>query len=1187
MILFCITLCVCFFGLMTPVFSRDSRFRLSTFSIGVFVCCLGLANSAAAQAVGGTISGTVKDIQGAVLTNAEAVFTNAANGVTTTVQTNNDGLFRAANLQPGTYNLKITFSGFSTGVKSGIDLNVGANVTVDFILKVASADQDVTVTGMQASVDLASSTLSYDVTGTTIRELPLNGRDFTSLATLNPSVSTLNGEAASSGSMRSGRGKALSVSGSRPAANNFLFDGISMNDQSNNTPGSILGTTLGVDAIDQFTLLADTFPAEYGNASGAILNAVTRSGTDKIHGSAFYFGRNSALDALNKFDVTTLPDPAYRRHQYGGTLGGPLIKDKMFWFGNYEAISQLQGTTQLIKVPTNATWALADPSVRAYQAYYPKTTAAQDANATCQIGVGITVPNAACSTQIPLVNTTVGNEKYGLVKFDYKITEKDSFASSYYIDRAALLTPDNFNNQITQTITHRMGSSLEYTRTISPSVVNIARVGFARNVDEADPSLTKVLNPALNQIGKAYDFVPGKGNGSVSISGNPISALANNPRAADFNDAWYTSYQGYEDLLVTKGTHAMKFGGNTNYMEYNNIGTNLQGGSFTISSGLASFLQNGQNTGTSAGKNLTGSAGNLSGTFAATLNTFNYPFNVAGSPQYLDSFTSNLRHFRMAIIGVFAQDDWKVLPNLTLNLGVRYEVTTSPRDTGNKVAILRHLADPAPTLEPPISLHNPSLKNVSPRIGFSYDPFRNGKTAIRAGYGIFDSLDLLGEYDLVLERSFPFFTQEVEATSNGISLTKTFPSTAYCLAAQDIPQFGYVDPAFNGGNCAGQSNSANPAFRTAYIDPAPPRSYIMQWNANIEQQLGAWAITTGYVGSRGIHLLQVERNMNTVMPTVVGSGQAARYFYPAVPVGAPLKKLNPNFASINCTATFNSDSYYDGFHLSVKHNLRKGFQVIGSYAFGKSLDESSSIASTSTGSGYPNAIGNPQPLLPRINKGRSDFDIKNNATISLLYDVPKNNFGFRPLSVAARGWELSGIYRVQSGSPFTVTLSGDETPIDPAGKVKYNGIAETDTNGATAGERPNVAAGCQVTKPGVLKKYNKVASYINVGCLSIPNPSDSYNGQPGVFLGNMSRNMLSAPGYQDVDVSFIRNDNFGDRFKGQLRFELFNALNHPNYAAPVSSGFTEPLSSTSTFGQILSTGGNAARLIQYGYKITF
>jgi hypothetical protein len=1175
------------FGLMTLVQSRALRIRLTSLSVAVVFCCLGLTNYALAQAVGGTIAGTVKDVQGGVLPEAVAVFTNTNTGVRTTVQTNGDGLYRASNLQPGPYDVKITFSGFSTGVKSGVVLNVGANVTIDFTLQVATADQNVTVAGTEASVDLASSTLSYDVTGTTIRELPLNGRDFTSLATLNPSVSTLNGEASSSGSMRSGRGKALSVSGSRPAANNFLFDGISMNDQSNNTPGSILGTTLGVDAIDQFTLLADTFPAEYGNASGAILNAVTRSGTNKIHGSGFYFGRNSALDALNKFDVTTLPNPAYRRHQYGGTLGGPLIKDKMFWFGNYEAISQLQGTTQLIKVPTNATWALADPAVQVYQAYYPKTTAAQDASASCQTGTGITVPNAACSTQIPIVNTTVGNEKYGLGKFDYKITEKDSFASSYYMDRASLLTPDNFNNQITETITHRMGASLEYTRTISSSLVNIARVGFARNVDEADPSLTKVLNPALNQTGKAYDFVPGKGNGSISISGNPISALSNNPKAADFNDAWYTSYQAYEDFLVTKGTHAMKFGGNTNYMEYNNIGTNLQGGSFTISSGLASFLQNGQNTGASAGKNLTGSAGNLAGTFAATLNTFNYPFNVAGSPQYVDNFTSSVRHFRMAIIGGFAQDDWKALKNLTLNLGVRYEVTTSPWDTGNKVAILRHLTDSAPTVGPPISLHNPSLKNISPRIGFSYDPLSNGKTAIRGGYGIFDSLDLLGEYDLVLERSFPFFTQEVEATSNGISLNKTFPSTAYCLAAQDITQYGYVDPAFNGGNCAGQSNSANPAFRTAYIDPAPPRSYIMQWNLNIEQQLGGWAFTAGYVGSRGIHLLQVERNMNTVMPTVVGSGETARYFYPAVPIGAPLQKLNTNFASINCTATFNSDSYYDGFHLSVKHNLSKGFQVIGSYAFGKSLDESSSIASTSSGTGYPNAIGNPQPLLPRINKGRSDFDIKNNATISLVYDVPKNSFSFKPFSVAASGWEVSGIYRVQSGSPFTATLTGDETPIDPTGKVKYNGITETDTNGATAGERPNVTSGCQVTNPGVLKKYNKVASYINVGCLSVPNASDSYNGQPGIFLGNMSRNMLSAPGYQDVDMSFIRNDNFGDRFKGQLRLELFNAANHPNYAAPVSSGFTSPLSSTSTFGQIQSTGGNSARLIQYGYKVTF
>jgi Carboxypeptidase regulatory-like domain/TonB dependent receptor/TonB-dependent Receptor Plug Domain len=1169
--------------------SRMSRVQLTTAGI-VVLCSLAVGGSAAAQTMGGSISGTVKDTQGGAIPGVAAVFTNSTTGVTTPVQTNQAGLYRASNLQPGTYNLRVTIAGFSTGIKNGIVLNVGGDLTVDFTLGVAGVDQNITVTGTQAGVDLTTSSLSYDVNSTAMRELPLNGRDFTSLATLNPSVSTLNGEAASAGSMRSGRGKALTISGNRPAANNFLFDGISMNDQSNNTPGSILGVTLGVDAIEQFTLLSDTFPAEYGNASGGILNAVTRSGTNHVHGSAFYFGRNSAIDALNYFDQTSLPNPAFRRNQYGATAGGPIKRDKAFWFADFEAISQLQGLTQLIKVPTLASWSNADSAIQKFQPYYPATTLAQDSTATCQSGVLY-----ACYDTIPIVNTTIGNEDYGLGKVNYKITDRDSFLASYFLDFGDLKAPDTFNNQITDTKTHRMGLAMEYTRTISPSIVNIARAGYSRNLDQgALPSTTQVLNPALNNTGFGYDFVPGKGAGGISVTN--LTSLTANPLATDFNKAGYNSYQEYDNLLITKGTHSFKFGANFNRMQYNNIGTNLQGGSFTITSSLSSFLQNGLTTGTHAGKN----TASIAGTYGSTLNAYAYP-DALNAPVYVGTYNGNLRAFRQNIIGMFAQDDWKALSNLTINYGLRYEFVTLPTDADNRVAILKHLTDSAPTVGGPIALGNPSLKDLSPRIGFSYDPFHNGKTALRAGFGLFDSLDLLNEYDLVLERSFPYNTQESLATSNGINLNGSFPSTGYCLGAQYDTTTGNVDPAFKGGNCTGITpQSKIPSLRTSYIDPSPPRSYIMQWNINIEQQLGAWRVTAGYVGSRGIHQLEVERNINTVMPTVVGSGVTARYFYPAVqkaPTGQtqPLLKLNPNFASINCSATFNIDTYYDALHLSVKHDLSKGFQVMGSFSYGKSIDEASSTASTSSGTGYAYAIGSPQPLMPIINRGRSDFDIKNNAAISVVYDVPTNHFGFKPLSVAANGWEVTTVYRVQSGTPFTVALTGDEPYFNPATpSVSYLGESETDTTGSTVGERPNVVQGCKLTNPG------NVSHYINTSCFTYPNQNDSNGGVPGTFLGNESRNAMSGPGYQNADVAFIRNDSFGEHVKGQLRFEFFNVANHPNFSVPaVTSGLgaatvnpatlaITPAGPVSSFnGSIQSTGGNIPRQIQYGYKITF
>jgi hypothetical protein len=692
-----------------------------------------------------------------------------------------------------------------------------------------------------------------------------------------------------------------------------------------------------------------------------------------------------------------------------------------------------------------------------------------------------------------------------------------------------------------------------------------------------------VLNKALLQKGDGYDFVPGRGAGAISVTN--LTGLTAAPSATDYNDAGYTSYQEYDNLILIKGTHSMKFGGNINRMEYNNIGTNLIGGSYTITGSLISFLQNGEKT--------NGNTASLAGTVGAGLNTFAFPYNVAGSPTYLNGYDQELRAYRQTLFGMFAQDSWKALSNLTLNYGARYEFVTIPTNADNNNAILRNLTDPAPTVGGPMALGNPSLKDISPRIGASYDPFKNGKTAIRAGWGIYDSLDLLNEYDLVFERSFPYFTQESLATSNGINLNGTFPSTGYCAGAQDIPQFGYVDPSFNaGGNCFGLSPQGSAYLRTAWINPSPPRSYVMQWNFNIEQQLGAWGITVGYVGSRGVHLLQVERNMNTVMPTQTPEG----WFYPAVLKGSPLIKLNPNFASINCTASFNADSEYDALHLSVTRSLRAGLQVIGSFAYGKSIDTSSSTASTSSGTGYAYAIGSPQPMIESINRSRSDYDLKNNATISAVYEVPQNHFGNAALRWAANGWEATGIYKIQTGTPFTVTLTGDEPYLNPNNLTQsYYGETETDTTGATTGERPNVVPGCKLTNPG------NIAHYINTSCFTYPSQSSGYLGTPGTFLGNESRNSMSAPGYQDADVSFVRNDKFGERFRGQFRLEFFNVANHPNFGGPATTSgmaaasvntttgvITTPAGPTSAFtGQITSTNGNIPRQIQYGYKLSF
>ena len=1076
-------------------FGRDGTFlALKLAVIGTL-----LAGSVLAQTVGGTITGTVKDPQGSLIPTTAVKLVNVETGVTTEQLTNSAGIYRAANLQPGHYDATVTNPGFSTGVQHNVNLNVGAEVTVDFALTVAGVASSVEVTGQVSAVDTASSTLTYDVSGTTIRELPLNGRDFTSLAALQPGVASMG----TTGGIRAGLGNKLSISGTRPSTNNFLFDGISINDSGNNTPGSVLGVTLGVDAVEQFTVLTDTFSAEYGRAAGGVVNAVTRSGTNQWHGSAFYFGRNSALDAHNFFDKPGSAKPAFRRSQFGGTAGGPVIKDKTFWFFDYEGITQGLGTTTLSTVPSAAlrsglfvngngtvTQYTVDPNVAKALALYPLPNAGLIGNGNTGTFSGVLDSRA--------------NEKYFLVKLDHTISPKDSLHGSYFWDSGNTSTPDAFLNERTAQVSKRQAGSTEYTRTISPTVLNVARVGVARTIFTSG-SVTDILNPAINDT--SLGFLPGLDVGGIVVSG--LTSLSAGPNALDYSFANYTSFQGYDSVYITKGTHSLKFGVNAERMRYNSSQPNLSGGSWSYGS-LNGFITNG----------LQGA--NPSITFSAT---------------FLG--TNDERGMRQSIYGGYAQDDWKATNRLTINMGLRYEIATIPTESTNRIALLRNLSDSAPTLGQAIDTKNPTLHNFSPRVGLAWNPFGDGKTAIRAGFGFFDNLPLLYLYDTPLFRSFPYFTQGVLTNVTAPGLYGAFPGNGYKL--------------FSSGQ-----------LRTAYVDPAPPRSYTMQWNFNIQRQLGwGWTVSAGYVGSRGVHLVQVERNMNTVQPTPTPFG----YFYGPT---ATSQKLNPNFATINTTDTWNADAHYEALHVSMSRPLLKGLQVQGSYAFAKSIDNSSSTSSVTAGTGYPSAIGNPAPLFPEINKGLSDYNLRNNGTLSLVYDVPGWNTKMKPLHFVTSGWESGTIFHTQSGLPFTPVLSADQ-----AGETK------ADTTGTALGERPNLVLSSDCTNPVT----GNINGYVNASCYTYPAPV-TYNGVKGTVLGNVARNSLIAPGLTNLDFSLIKNDKITERFTTQFRFEFFNILNHPNFAAPATSIFDGNGNLVSNFGRITSTT-NQGRQIQFGLKIRF
>ena len=359
------------------MFSQNSA-TLDLFGRLTVVFCILLITFAAptsAQVVGGTLSGTVSDPSGAGIPQANLVIRNVATGVERSVTTNSDGFYTTVNLLPGTYEVTISATGFSLQTGHGISMMVGAQVTFDVTLRVGTVSNRVEVTAQVPDVQLTSSDISAVVGATTVRELPLNGRSWTDLAALQPGVSTIQTQPSfATGSDRGNRGfgQQLTISGARPQQNNYRLDGVSLNDYANGAPGSVLGGNLGVDAIQEFSVLTSNYSAEYGKTSGGVVNAITRSGTNEFHGSAYEFFRNSALDARNYFEDPTLPKAPFKRNQFGGDIGGPIFKNKTFFFADYEGIRQSKGIPNVNFVPSpESRQTVTDPEIQKYLALYP------------------------------------------------------------------------------------------------------------------------------------------------------------------------------------------------------------------------------------------------------------------------------------------------------------------------------------------------------------------------------------------------------------------------------------------------------------------------------------------------------------------------------------------------------------------------------------------------------------------------------------------------------------------------------------------------------------------------------------------------------------------------------------------------------------------------------------------------
>ncbi len=619
-----------------------------------------------AQVAGGTLMGTVSDTAGAGIPQAKLVIKNVATGVERTATTNADGFYTTVNLLPGAYQISITATGFNSETRHGVTMTVGSQITVDIMLRVGTISNKVEVTAQVPDVQLQSSDISAVVTASTVRELPLNGRSWTDLAALQPGVSTIQTQptfAVGADRGNRGFGQQLTISGARPQQNNYRLDGISLNDYANGAPGSVLGGNLGVDAIQEFSVLTSNYSAEYGKTSGGVVNAITRSGTNDFHGSAYEFLRNSALDARNYFEDPTAGKAPFKRNQFGGGIGGPIVKNKTFFFADYEGIRQAKGISNVDFVPSTAALSglLCSNPAGATPPNSCSTTQLQPGPNTDANGVNLEVAKYLLAFY-PVVPATsnigngdvakfifnanqVVNENFVTTRIDHRFSEKDSLFGTYLYDKTPYTSPDSFGNVGLGSLTSRQIVAVEETHSFTP--------GFA-----ADASLGAFAGRNASVV-----TVGGLGSMPGGVGGLPTYLYR-----------WNT-FQIYDDAFITRGKHSIKFGGAFERMY-------LQVTALTDPNGIWFF-------------------GNIQ----------NFLTNVPSKFQGGIASSLTPRNLRQNIFGAYIQDDWRWKSNLTLNLGLRYEMTSMITEANGKLSNLRDITSGTPHLGDPFFESNPTTKN--------------------------------------------------------------------------------------------------------------------------------------------------------------------------------------------------------------------------------------------------------------------------------------------------------------------------------------------------------------------------------------------------------------------------------------------------------------------------------------------
>jgi hypothetical protein len=1160
--------------------------RLSAFI--VITICFALSLPAWAQKDTGSIVGTVNDQSGALIANARVQITDIERGSTFEAKTNVSGEYVASPLRVGRYTVTVEHPGFKKAISVPVSLDVQQRIALNVTLQIGAVNESVEVTGAAPLLETETSELGQVVDHERVANLPLNGRNFAQLALLTA------GTAPSEPGARDEGGYGFSAGGARSLQNNFLLDGV---DNNSNLPDLLNETNYviqpSVEALEEFKVQTNAYSAEFGRGNGAIINATIKSGTNQLHGSVYEFLRNEKFDAKNFFDAANQPIAPYKQNQFGFTLGGPVLiphlyngRNRTFLFVDYEGLRIRQAQTLTSTVPTDLqrTGDFSQQLDTSTQIFYvpPSNPSASFPTLDCggnptfagelfdtrQTGTSSAPGNPTGLCGVPFANNTIStfDPLSAAILNLYPHSNVPGNGFNYLSNPVRQETRNNFDVRIDQTYTEKDTGFFRFSYEDQPSVIpgpfDSTRGdggGFFSGVEDNAyrsfaTSWTHIFRPQLiNEFRLGYNRVNSQRNQINSnlssqqllnypggFPGIPVAPDNGGLPQLTFSDVSQigsptflpsheiqNSYSILDNLTWVHGKHSFKFGGEARFeeftifqpaaargtLDFGSIFTDNPGQTGTGGSGLASFL-----IGLSDG----GSINNL----------------------------HNIDYHR-PVYAVYTQDDWKVTPRLTLNLGLRYEVFTTVKERHNQQGTFDFRTDSlivpkgvnvqlTPTLASIIPIHAtaspglipPDLNNFAPRVGLAYKVSQ--KSVVRAGYGIFYGGSEAGPYsNPSMGFNPPFFTIQNFNTPCGAAAAS--PAHDCSLASAGIPTLASGFPA------SALTDPNTPLLFS--IDPHLVTPYMQQWHLSTQYELPANSVfEVTYAGSRGLkQYIYLNGNQAT----------------PSTDPNAPLAPRRPFAAVDGFIGSFRSEGHsnYNSLQLRAEKRTSHGLTFLASYTWAHALDIASSADLGAQNGGDFRFYQQPDREY-----GNADFDVRHRFVVSYLYELPVGHGkallgdGNGVLEAIAGGWQIGGIASFSTGNWYTI-LDGNASFANSDGQ-----------------QRPDLVG-------NVHAKPCAPGTFFNTCAFADP-PLGSF--------GNVGRNTVQGPGYQIWDFSIFKNFQISERSRLEFRSEFFNLFNHPNLQF-AKSGPQNSISTT-TFGTPefgFLTAARDPRQIQFALKLSF